>query len=170
MRALCALSVMIGWAGAAYAGCLSDEQTFMACKIADSGKSLRVCFDDDTVHYRFGAADQSPELALSVAMVEAVYQPWPGIGRAIWESVAFPNADYTYEVFAGFDRMVEGDEDESAGFGGVHVMRNDQIVGELRCAPESLDFTWGEGLFAAKEAAGMTFDLESQTWGVRSGE
>jgi len=170
MRFSGVLLAMTGWAGAAGAACLPDEQTFMACMIAENGKSLSVCFDADTIHYRFGAPDQPPELALSSPVADIGYTPWPGIGRAIWESVIFPNNGHVYEVFAGFDRMIQEYDPENPAFGGVHVLRDDLVIAELRCAPETLDFKWGDGLFVAKEAAGMTFDLESQTWGVRSDE
>lgn len=170
MRVLGVLSVMIGWAGAAGAACLPNEKTFMACTIAGNGKSLRVCFDTDMVHYRFGAPDQPPELTLSSPVVAVDYTPWPGIGRAIWESVHFPNAGYVYEVFAGFDRMIQEDDPEDPAFGGVHVLRDDQVIAELRCSPDSVDFTWGDGLFLAKEAAGTTYDMSTRTWGATTAD
>jgi hypothetical protein len=170
MRFLGALSVLIGWAGAAVAACLPQEQTFMTCTIASNGKALSVCFDPDRVHYRFGPQDQPPELALSVSMADIAYTPWPGVGRAIWESVAFPNNGYVYQVFAGFDRMIQPDDPENPAFGGVHVLRDDQIIAELRCAPDALDFTWGEDLFQAKQAAGLTYDMTTQSWVAAAAE
>ncbi|WP_322895147.1 MULTISPECIES: hypothetical protein [unclassified Yoonia] len=167
MRFAVALSVLIGGAGAAQADCLPGEQTFMACQIEDSGKSLRVCFDNDTVNYRFGPAGQPPELALSATITDVDYTPWPGVGRAIWENVRFTSSGYIYEVYAGFDRM---SEDDHASFGGVRVSFGEKNVAELTCAPDGLDFTWGEGLFAAKEAAGMAYDREGQRWITRQDE
>ena len=164
MRFSGVLLAVIGWAGAAGAACLPDEQTFMACTIAGNGKSLSVCYDADRVHYRFGAPGQPPELALSSPVAEVDYTPWPRIGRAIWESVLFPNDGYVYEVFAGFDRMIMEDDPEEPAFGGVQVLRDDQIIAELRCAPDTVDFTWGEGLFLAKEAAGLSYDISTGTW------
>lgn len=167
MRSALVLSVLIGGAASARAACMPEEQTFMACQIEGSGKSLRVCFDDGTVHYRFGPLGQSPELALSSSVAKVDYTPWPGIGRAIWENVRFTNAGYIYEVYAGFDRM---SEDDSAGFGGVRISFGDKDVAVLTCATDALDFTWGEGLFAAKEAAGMMFDHEARTWVAQQDE
>ena len=90
MRFAFALSVLVGGAGAAQAACLTAEQTFMSCRIADSENVLRVCFDGTYIFYRYGPADQPPALALSEPVASVAYTPWPGIGRAIWETCHSP--------------------------------------------------------------------------------
>ena len=164
MRLAFALSLFCGGAQAA---CLAGEQTFMACGIAGRGDRLGVCFDADTVFYRYGPADGPAELELSVGIESVAYTPWPGIGRAIWESVSFANADYTYEAFAGFDRMLADEANDGmdvAAFGGVHVLRNDEIIATRTCAGDSVAFGWDSALFEAKSALGQSWDIGNRQW------
>jgi len=139
----------------------------MSCNIHDSGKSLRVCFTDTVIYYRFGAAGQAPELELIDQVGTVNYTPWPGLGRAIWEAVIFENNDYSYEVFGGFDRMF-GDETDAdhppPHFGGVQVTRGNEVINVLTCARETVEFAWGEGLFAAKNNLGLVWDFDSKQW------
>ncbi|MFN3663460.1 hypothetical protein [Yoonia sp.] len=167
MRFAFALSVLVGGAGAAQAACLTTEHTFMSCRIADSEDVLRVCFDGTNIFYRYGPADQPPALALSESVASVAYTPWPGIGRAIWESVSFTNAGYVYEAFAGFDRMLAKDADdgmEVQPFGGVHVIRDGDITATRTCAADAVRFGWDSALFDAKTALGLIWDVSNHTW------
>lgn len=153
-------------ATSAIAACDADQQTFVSCQIEDRNAQLAVCFDAETVTYSFGPAG-NPELTLSEPVTTVAYTPWPGVGRAIWEEVTFQNGNYSYSAYGGFDRMF-GDETEedhpTPQFGGVVVRRDDAIVAELSCDPATVDFGWGEGLWDAKHAAGLTWDYGTHGW------
>jgi len=152
---------------AASAACLPDEQTFMACQIAENGKSLRVCFDDRTAFYRYGEPDQAPDLALSEPIASLNYEPWSGVGRSIGELVSFENKGYTYDVFAGFERMFGDEEYEDIphrSFGGVRVSRDHAVAVELACDRQTVDFAWGEGLWSAKTNLGYSWNHRTREW------
>lgn len=159
--------VLICFTNAASAACLPDEQTFMSCKIEESGKSLRVCFDDTTTYYRFGYPDQVPDLALADPIGTVNYMPWSGVGRSIAEGVSFENEGYTYDTFAGFERMFGDEEYEDIphrSFGGVNVWRQDALIAQLTCDRQTVDFAWGEGLYHAKEALGFSWNDRDRMW------
>jgi len=103
MRYLLALFV---FTNPAWAACEDGEVKFMSCQIENSINVLRVCYDEQAVHYRFGATGQTPDLALSSTIAAADYTPWSGIGRSIWEEIRFENDGYRYAVHAGFERML----------------------------------------------------------------
>ncbi|WP_375280424.1 hypothetical protein [Pseudooctadecabacter sp.] len=139
----------------------------MSCQIDQSGQSLRVCFTADTAFYRFGPPKGEPDLEISQPLGFLDYQPWPGVGRSIFETVVFSNEGYDYTVFAGFDRMF-GDETEkdhpSPRFGGVTVTRGEEELAALTCSRQTVDFAWGEGLFEAKQNLGYVWDFDSRSW------
>jgi hypothetical protein len=162
-----AIIVLIAFTNAASAQCMPDEQTFMSCEIAESGKSLRVCFDETTTFYRFGDFGQSPELELAESIATVDYEPWSGVGRSIAEGVRFRNKGYYYHAYAGFERMFGDEEYEDVpfrSFGGVRVLRNDALILELSCNRQAVDFAWGEGLYTAKTNLGYTWDVYSREW------
>ncbi|WP_411642631.1 hypothetical protein [Loktanella agnita] len=157
---------LLGMTSAAQAACDAGEQTFMSCQIAGDDRLLSVCFDEATAHYSFGPAGK-PELTLDEPITTLHYTPWPGVGRAIWESVTFHNDAYSYTVAGGFDRMFDDEsdaDDVSRHFGNVTVRRGETIVAELQCDPETVDFAWGEGLWSAKQAADQEWDRAAQRW------
>ena len=139
----------------------------MSCRIAETGKLLRVCYTDLDVFYRFGPPDTPPELEL-VDPVEGIdYIPWNGVGRSIAETIWFDNGGYSYEVYAGFERMFGDEEYEDIphrSFGGVRVVRGDVQVTELTCARDTVDFGWGEGLYTAKTDLGFVWDYGERLW------
>ncbi len=157
-------------ANTAWAACDAGEQTFMSCRIEDSANVLRVCFDTNDVHYRFGPAKQAPDLALSQSITDVAYVPWPGVGQAIWEEVAFRNGAYRYTVWAGFDRMFDEAEYNATphhGFGGVRVTTvadNVEVV-TLECERATVEFAWDDILYRAKNARGLVWDDRTRTWG-----
>ena len=156
-------------ASPAWAVCDAGEQLFMSCQIENSANILRVCFDKDNVHYRFGPAQQTPDLALSEAIGAVDYTPWPGVGRAIWEEIAFRNNDYRYTVSVGFDRMFDEAEYNATphhGFGGVRVTRGaaDAEVVSLSCERATVDFGWDDTLFRMKNALGFVWDDRLREW------
>ena len=166
MRYLLALFV---FTNPAWAACEDGEVKFMSCQIENSINVLRVCYDEQAVHYRFGATGQTPDLALSSTIGAVDYTPWPGIGRSIWEEIRFENDGYRYAVHAGFERMFGDEEYEDVphrGFGGVNVTRGaDEVeVVTLDCDRASVDFGWDDTLFNAKTALGFVWDDRTRMW------
>ncbi|MCF2904542.1 hypothetical protein L0666_06050 [Octadecabacter sp. CECT 8868] len=151
----------------AWAVCLPSEAAFMSCQIENSESVLRVCFTEHTAYYRFGALGQLPELELKESIETFDYTPWPGVGRAIWETVQFENNGYSYEVSAGFERMFDEEEYEDIphrNFGGVRVTRGDEVITDLSCARETVDFTWDVALGEAKNNLGYVWDHLTREW------
>lgn len=143
-------------AAPAHAACQGDEA--FSCRIGN--KTLDVCYWKGMLNYRFGP-EGKPELTLYELLETVAYTPWPGIGRAIWDSVAFQNEGVTYEVWSSFDKM-----DENAVMeGGVNVMRGDKTLATLTCDKGSV----GRGLDTLSElkaGIGQCFDHETQSWGM----
>lgn len=159
------LILMASFGSPASAQCGGVLEPFLTCEIGVKRKALSVCYNDDIVTYRFGPADR-PELVLTETVATIDFTPWPGVGRSIWEEVRFHNGDYTYTVYAGFDRMFGDEKDtdiENRFFGSVTVTRNGQTLAELSCNPDTVDAPWS-GLFDAKIAAGLTWDYQARVW------
>ena len=149
-----------------WAQCIPGETEFASCQIKGKKTQVSVCYTADTATYRFGKRNAAPDLALSVPIVELAYTPWPGIGRDIWESVSFDNKGYTYELSVGFERMFEGEaqSDGPRHFGQLTVTQGTKILSVMACQPETVSYSYGEGLFAAKAARGQQWDANSQVW------
>lgn len=128
---------------------------------------VSVCYDDSTAVYTYGAPGQTPELTLRENIATLDYTPWPGVGRAIWETVTFRNGDYRYSVTGGLDRISSESPDaavETTSFGGVTVSQDEVVIADLTCATKGLAFEWADTLFAAKTAAGATYDPATYSW------
>ncbi len=140
------------------AHCHQRSATVLTCTIDQGAKQLEVCLDGEEVIYRFGPPD-APALTLSAPISEVAHQPWPGIGRAIWESTTFQNGAFSYEVHGSFDKL------DQISDGGVTVRKNGREIASLSCDSGSTEL----GLFAisdAKEAAGQCWDPYAQRWGA----
>lgn len=134
------------------------EQAFVSCPVG-GGNVLEVCIGADSFSYTFGT-EGAPELALSVPMSAGTVTPWPGVGGAIWSSVAFENAGHTYEVWSSVSRDPENIDIQ----GGVNVMRGETLLAQRTCLPgtaESPAFM----LEDAMAAAGYCWDFDARTWG-----
>jgi hypothetical protein len=154
----------------ALADCQPPWETFMSCEIEGSGKRLEVCFDRQAAAYNFGP-QSAPELELIYPIAELAYRPWPGVGSSIWEEIDFPHAGHLYTVSAGIDRRVREDETEPPRlWGGVEVRKGAQVLATLQCAPETVAFSWSQGLYEAKEAAGFSWDYSRHEWVRYAGE
>jgi len=132
-------------------------ESLLSCPIGK--KDLTVCLTDGAVSYSFGPK-AAPELTLSSAISDAAYTPWPGVGSAMWDTLAFANKDITYEVWTS----VERDPDSLRGYqGGVNVLRGETVLAQLTCAEGSVK---GDmyAVFEAKEAAGQCWNHGDQTW------
>lgn len=112
--------------------------------------------------YEFGPAN-APELSLAVPVADArAADPWPGVGRAITNSVTLENNGYFYTIWISFDRIAENVEPVS---GGVTVMQDGKSVASIACidtpAPV-IDSPFG--IEDAMNAAGFGFDEERGKW------
>lgn len=138
----------------AFAAC--PGEVLLSCPIGK--KQLDLCLTSSAVTYSFGPRG-APELVLSSPLTEAAFQPWPGVGSAIWDAVSFTNKGTTYEVWTSLDRNTPN----AVWEGGVNVLKGEALVAQLTCAPGTVQ---GElsAIFAAKEAAGLCWSHESFRW------
>ncbi|MBE2278345.1 MAG: hypothetical protein IAE87_18850 [Rhodobacteraceae bacterium] len=131
-------------------------EVLLSCPIGR--KHLELCLTPEAVLYSFGPKG-NPELKLAVPVTEAAYQPWPGVGRTIWDSVQLFNGGITYEVWTSIDR----DDPAALWEGGINVLKGEALQAELTCAAGSVtnDLT---AIFAAKEAAGQCWSFDNLRW------
>lgn len=153
MRAALLLALL---AAPAHAACQGDEAFF--CKIGS--KTLEVCYWKGMLTYAYGP-EGKPELFLNERLETVAFTPWPGIGSSLWETVAFQNDGYTYEVWTSVERDPESTEPRS---GGVRVLQGDATVADLTCDRSTA--TSMDGLYDLKAGIGQCWDLESRTWGL----
>jgi hypothetical protein len=114
--------------------------------------------DADGVSYSFGPKGR-PEITLTSAIRDTDYQPWSGVGRAMWDAVRFTNQGTTYEVWTSLDRMAE-----NAGWeGGVNVLKGEELLASPTCAPGSVRGDLGD-IFDAKIDAGQCWNFDSFAW------
>jgi hypothetical protein len=135
----------------------SPGETVFSCQAGQ--KALEICYEQETLIYSFGPPG-APELIIAEPLASAAYQPWPGAGSAIWESLTFYNGGYSYEVYTSVDRDPGADQTLQ---GAVYVLQNGAQVGEVQCDPgtasNSLEVVWD-----LKEAIGMCWDFANQSW------
>lgn len=138
------------------AACQGDQA--FSCPIGK--KTLEICYWKGMLTYRFGP-ERQPEITLNEPLETVAYTPWPGIGRAIWDSVAFQNEGVTYEVWSSFDRM-----DENALLeGGVNVLEGDKLLATLTCDRGSVG-TALDTISELKAGIGQCWDHGTRTWGL----
>ncbi|WP_225027061.1 hypothetical protein [Xinfangfangia pollutisoli] len=157
MRAL-SLILALSLPFPAFADCAGE--LLFSCPI--KAARLEVCLTGATATYSFGPAGK-PDLTLETPVADLDFQPWPGIGRAIWQTVRFHNRGVVYEVWSSLEKQMEENQPEPAWQGGVTVQQGDQVLAELSCStapdPSDLDL-----IFQAKEAAGQCWNYSTQTW------
>jgi hypothetical protein len=140
----------------AAADCTPGETVF-SCQVGK--KSLQICNETDLLIYSFGPPG-APELVIAEPLKTITFQPWPGAGSSIWESLIFVNEGYTYEVVTSVDR--DGDADQPVQ-GSVFVTKGDAQVAEVQCDPgtasNALDVVWD-----LKEGVGLCWDFANQSW------
>lgn len=142
---------------AAPAHAICQEEEVFSCPIGK--KVVEVCSFRGELTYSFGR-EGNPEIILYEPLETVAYTPWPGIGRAIWDSVAFQNEGVTYEVWSSFDKM-----DENAILeGGVNVMQGERLLASLTCDKGSVDHSL-DPIMDLKSAIGQCWDPEAQAWG-----
>jgi hypothetical protein len=153
MRAALLLALL---AAPAHAACQGDEA--FSCQIGK--KTLEVCYWKGMLTYAYGPKGK-PELFLNEPLETVAFTPWPGIGSSLWETVAFQNDGYTYEVWTSVERDPEATEPRS---GGVRVMQGDATVAELTCDPGTA--TPMDALYDLKDGIGQCWNMETRTWGL----
>ena len=140
----------------AAADCINDSQIF-SCQVG--AKTLEICHWKGDLIYTFGP-DAKPDLTIAEPLETAQFTPWPGVGSAIWEMIAFTNDGHTYEVYTSVERDPGADQTLQ---GGVSVVKDDTQVAELACDPgtasNSLDVIWD-----LKESIGQCWDFETISW------
>jgi hypothetical protein len=144
-------------AGPVWAACQNDSEVF-SCQIG--AKTLQVCYWKGALIYQFGP-EGNWDLSIAEPMETVAFTPWPGIGSSLWETVAFRNEGYTYEVWTSVERDPESTEPRS---GGVRVMQGDKSVAELDCNRGTA--TSMETLYDLKDRIGQCWDIEAQAWGL----
>lgn len=151
MRAALFLALL---AAPASAACQADA--VFSCTIGQ--KTLQVCHWKGALIYGFGR-DGRPELTIAEPLETVAFTPWPGIGRAIWDSLAFSNDGITYEVTTSVDRMDEAAQLE----GGVNVIEGEAHLASLACDPgtpsQSLDV-----IYELKSEIGQCWDFDAKAW------
>jgi len=151
MRAALLLTLL---AAPASAACQGDEA--FSCTIGP--KTLEVCYWKGALIYSYGR-EGKPELTIAEPLETVAYTPWPGIGRAIWDSVAFQNEGVTYEVWTSFDKM-----DENAILeGGVNVMQSDTTLASLTCDKGSVAHSL-DPISDLKAGIGQCWAPTAQVW------
>lgn len=159
-------------APAAAAQCSSSEATFMSCTFNNGAKAVDVCLHEHNVTYAFGPTGKTPELALSVPIMDADYTPWPGIST-VWEEMAFHVDDISYVVSAGVTRSYPEDENaeiQADIWGNIGVYRDydragsAQTLATLECDKGSVEFQWGTAFSDAKQALGQCWSPENHAW------
>ena len=158
MRAAALMSLALLPPTAALAAC--PGEVIFSCPI--KGKTLQVCLDGDRAHYVFGRPG-TPDLSLTEPLATLDFQPWPGIGRTIWQNVRFRNEGVTYEVWSSIEKPLDENASDPQWMGGVTVSQGDQTLAELTCsAPPDPPFL--DALFDAKVAAGQCWNFDTLAW------
>lgn len=140
---------------AAHAAC--EGETYLDCPLPD-GRRIEACIGTTDFSYRFGKPG-AWDLQLSMPIEEAQVTPWSGMGGAIWSSLGFPNAGYVYEVWTS----VEKNDENPAMSGGVNVLKGEELIASLDCAPGTAN-TPAFALEDAMAARGYCYDLDTQGW------
>ena len=144
----------------ALAQCPDGTETLVSCTLRGGAKQLTTCLAGERASYAFGIPGRSPELALNRSVRDVNMRPWPGVGSTIWEEFTFHNKDVSYVVHYSVERTPDG----RVG-GGVSVMQGERELVHLSCDPGSVvSAGYGLPLFEAKERAGQTYSLDTQSW------
>jgi hypothetical protein len=146
-------------AAPANAACQPDA-TLFHCQIGK--RTLQVCETDGHLTYAFGPA-KSPELSLSVDIATADFTPWPGIGRTMWNELAFHNDGVTYQVWSALEKQLEEGQPDPVPQGGVNVTRGDAALASLTC-DEGTVTSFLDTIYDMKAGIGQCYDHATLTW------
>ncbi len=132
--------------------------TLISCTIKGTD-TLEVCLSGDDLTYAYGPKGAAPDLTLREPLARGTYTPWNGIGRSMWDSITFTNGEYTYEVYASFDRLDENAITEQ----GVSILKNGNFVTTLTCDP-ARGMTLFDNLSDQMGARGYCWNRDSFVW------
>jgi hypothetical protein len=136
--------------------CQNDSEVF-SCQVGK--KVLEICHWKGALIYSYGPPGKA-DLTIAEPLETVEFTPWPGIGRYIWETVAFRNQGYAYKVWTSVER---GPESITGLEGGVNVLQGDEVVANIACDPgtpsNSLD-----RIYELKESIGQCWDFDSKVW------
>ncbi|MEO9862402.1 MAG: hypothetical protein ABJO29_08105 [Yoonia sp.] len=131
----------------------ADTTELMFCAMENSSKMVSVRLDGADVTYAYGNLNEMSDLVLTTPAADVDYQPWPGVGNTIWETITFYNGDYEYVVVMGAER-----QDNPQKYGGITVRKAGEEIAALDCIPSSVSFDFGNHLYDAKTEAGWCLD------------
>lgn len=132
----------------AHAACRQQEQLYMSCKISGRDTQVSICFDKKQIYYRYGALNGKIELELEESLASIDYIPSTRVGQSVWDEINFRNGQYRYQIHGGFLTPRENlpeDEFSTVRFGDIRwgtidVYRNNEILSELTCEFETINF------------------------------
>lgn len=152
LQAIAALIATTVYATPALAVCAGNQVELFSCSFGSKQVELCMTADDQSVTYRFGPS-AAPEIELTRGFDAITMQPWNGIGRNIWDRVVLPNGQFSYALYAAYDKM---DQQQS---GGLEVLRGEQELASLNCAADmffdldTLRLTMEQAGFCRKDTA-----------------
>jgi hypothetical protein len=142
--------------------CPPDAETLVSCTLRKGTRQLETCLSERLVTYAFGRQGATPDLSLQRAVTEVEMQPWPGVGSAIWEAFALENKGVVYRIHYGVERA---GSTEAPAYGGVTVEQDGKELASFDCDVGSVQTSgYPLPLFEAKEAAGQSYNAETQSW------
>ena len=112
----------------AFSACPNNSKTIFSCTTTNN-KVIQVCDSGKTIHYAFGKANISPELAISIPRNKVTTYQWQGIGRYENYAINIPNGKTIYRVNEGFDKITH---QRTAG---VEVSNNEKLLATVECNP-----------------------------------
>jgi hypothetical protein len=133
------------------------DTEILSCTFDDGAKAVEVCVQGDQLTYDFGPLPKA-ELSLSVPLDEGTFNPWPGVGSAIWESVDFSNEGFTYQAWSSIPKDLKRPE-----VGGVLVLQGEDTVADLTCDAGTIRSDFGS-LSAIMYDAGLCYSHDDQDW------
>ncbi len=167
MRLLIVIPIFIAGTQTAFAECATRQDTFLSCTFSQGRKAVDVCVEGNNLIYRFGRVGKTPDLTLSVSVIDAEYTPWPGVSSSIWETVTFQNQETRYEVTGVINRIYPENENDDIRVelnGYIEVIAGGETQATLSCDAGSVDFLYGGSIYDAKTAAGQCWMFEERLW------
>lgn len=138
------MTALTVFAAPAFAICAGNQTAIYRCDVGSKSVELCLTPNERRVTYRFGPVD-APEIELTRDFDEITMQPWSGVGRGIWDQVAIPNGDFSYDLYWSADKI------DRTVYGGVEVRRNANTVASLSCDAGGY-FDFDTLLFAMQDA------------------
>jgi hypothetical protein len=139
-----------------FADC-QDESLVFSCKI--KAQTLEICHGKGALTYTFGP-EGKPDLSIAEPLETVDFTPWPGMGRYIWEAVAFRNAGFTYEVWSSVERGADATTGREAA---VTVFEGDTEIARPVCDAGSITGSL-DRIYDLKQSIGQCWDYKAKAW------